>query len=359
MARKNRSALDWRGKVINHTQIGGIETSVLDDGPERGTRIAWVNTGAGLRYKVVLDRGLDIVDAFYQQHSLAWLSHGGIVAPRLAANRGLEWLWTFAGGLVTTCGLTHVGGPETDAFGERGLHGRISNLPARVESIVQPNLATGSLEMGITGVVKESRVFGPNLELRRTISGTLGEAALRIHDVVTNVGNSRTPHMLLYHCNCGWPLVDEGTKIVWKGKWVSRGLEMDNAIFNSEHDFRTCQEPLQAHRGTGEACGFLDVTPDQDGLCTVGLHNERLGLALALKYPKAQLPALANWQHWGPGEYVTGLEPGTNPPIGQAKAREQQTLLHLDPGQSRTYDLEIRVLTEEQDIRQLRTGLED
>ncbi|OHB64435.1 MAG: DUF4432 domain-containing protein [Planctomycetes bacterium RBG_13_62_9] len=348
-----KNQFDWQDKVINHAQIGGIETSVLDDGLGRGTRIAWVNTGSGLRYKVVIDRGLDIVDAFHNQHSLAWLSHAGVTASRPDANKGLEWLWTFAGGLVTTCGLTHVGGPESDQFGERGLHGRFSNLPAQVESVIQPNLATGNLGMSITAVVRESRVFGPNLELRRTISGALGEPVIRIHDVVTNVGNSRTPHMLLYHCNLGWPLVDEGARIIWKGQCVSRGLDMDNAIFNSTRDFRTCRKPLKSHRGTGEACGFIDVTPDADGMCTVGLHNKKLGLAVAIRYRKRQLPCLANWQHWGPGEYVTGLEPGTNPPIGQAKAREQRQLLHLDPGKSRTYDLEIAVLTGERDIRQL------
>ncbi len=348
-AKKTR--FNWQGKVINHAQIGGIETSVLDNGLGLGTRIAWINTGSGLRYKVVIDRGLDIVEAFYNQHSLAWLSHAGITAPRPDANRGLEWLWTFAGGLVTTCGLTHAGGPETDTSGERGLHGRFSNFPAQVESIVQPDLGTGNPEMSITALVKESRVFGPNLELRRTISGTLGEPVIRVHDVVTNVGNSRTPHMLLYHCNYGWPLVDKGTRIIWKGQCVSRGSDMDNAIFSDTHDFCIAQPPLERHRATGEACGFIDVTPDTDGMCTIGLYNEKLALAVATRYKKRQLPALANWQHWGPGEYVTGLEPGTNPPIGQAKAREQKKLLHLDPGQSRTYDLEIRVLTQEQDIR--------
>lgn len=342
---------EWQDKVGNHAQIGGIETAVLDNGLGRGTRIAWVNTGAGLRYKVVIDRGLDIVDAFYNQHSLAWLSHAGVTAPRPDANTGLEWLWTFSGGLLTTCGLTHVGGPESDEHGQRGLHGRISNLPAEVESIVQPDLHVGKLEMRITGVVRQSRVFGPNLELRRTISSTLGEPTLRINDVVTNVSNSKTPHMLLYHCNYGWPLVDAGTKIVWRGVCESRGLEMDNAIFNPRHDFRTCQKPLASHRAGGEACGFIDVTAARDGRCTIGLHNERLGLAVVTRYKKKQLPCLANWQHWGPGEYVTGLEPGTNPPIGQAAARKQRQLLHLGPGKSRTYDLEIGVLTDTKHIQ--------
>ncbi len=342
----------WHDKIGNHAQVGSIETSVLDNGLGRGSRIAWVNTGSGLRYKVVIDRSLDIVEAFHNQHSLVWLSHAGVTAPRPDANRGLEWLWAFGGGLLTTCGLTHAGGPENDSFGERGLHGRISNMPAQVESVVQPNLSSDDPGMSITALVKESRVFGPNLEMRRTISSTLGEAVIRIHDVVTNVGNSRTPHMMLYHCNYGWPLIDEGTRIIYRGECKSRGSEMDDAIFNDMHDFRTCPGPLEEHRGTGEACGFIDVTPDSDGMCTIGLHNRKLSLAVVMRYKKKQLPALANWQHWGPGEYVTGLEPGTNPPIGQGKAREQGQLIHLDPGKSRTYDLQIRVLTEDKDIKQ-------
>jgi len=349
MATKNFK-FHWQNKVNNYAQIGGIETSVLDNGPAKGTRIAWINTGSGLRYKVVIDRGADIVDAFYNQHSLAWLSHGGVTAPRPDAHRGLEWLRSFAGGLLTTCGLTHVGGPETDEFGERGLHGRISNIPASVESIVQPELLSGEPKMNITTVMKESCVFGPNLELRRTISSSLGEPTIRVHDVVTNLGNAPTPHMILYHCNFGWPLVDEGTDIVWKGKWASRGLDMDNAIFNSKHNFRKCRNPLDSHRGSGEACGFIDVVADRKGVCTVGLYNRKIGLSLAMKYKKEQLPWLANWQHFGPSEYVTALEPGTNPPIGQRKAREQKELIHIAPGKSKTYDLELTVLTDEKQI---------
>ena len=127
---------------------------------------------------------------------------------------------------------------------------------------------------------------------------------------------------------------------------------MDNAIFNDKHDCRVCRKPLKNHRGTGEACGFIEVTPDSNGMCTVGLHNRKLGLAVATRYKKKQLPCLANWQHWGPGEYVTGLEPGTNPPTGQSNARAQKKLIHLEPSKSRTTELEISVLTAPKDIQQ-------
>src|SRR3546814_9748171 len=125
---------------------------------------------------------MDIADAFFNQHGLSWLSHGGITGPQPFSNRGLDWLRTFGGGLLTTCGLSHVGGPETGDFGEQGLHGLISNTPAELESVIQPDLAAGRMELSITGVMRETRPFGPCLELRRTISGTLGRAVIRVQD---------------------------------------------------------------------------------------------------------------------------------------------------------------------------------
>jgi galactose mutarotase-like enzyme len=335
---------DRLDKVGAIQQIGGIETAVLDNGPARGSRIAWVNTGGGLRYKVAIDRGLDIADAFYNQHSLVWLSRGGLTGPRPDAHSGLEWLRTFAGGLMTTCGLTHIGGPESDENESRGLHGRFSNIPAAVESVLQPDPASGRMEMSMTALVRESKVFGPHLELRRTITSRLGEPAVTIHDEVINSGNEPCPHMLLYHCNFGWPLVDEGTEIVYKGACRSRGMDFDNELFCKGHNYKKCLAPLESHRGAGEACGFIDAVADADGFCHVGLVNHKLNLAVKMTYPRRSLPALTNWQHWGPGEYVCGLEPGTNPPIGQNCARRRGELILLEPGEKRSYELRIQVL---------------
>lgn len=340
----------WKNKISNPAQLGGIETSVLDNGLGRGTRIAWINTGTGLRYKVVLDRAMDIADAFYNQHSLAWLSHAGVTSPQPMSLQGIDWIKTFGGGLLTTCGLTHVGGPESDEYGERGLHGRISNLPAEIESVVQPDPLAGKMEMSITGKIKQTQVFGPSLELRRTISATLGEASIRIHDEVLNRGNTPVPHMMLYHFNLGWPLVDEGSEILWTGKWQSREGEKAE-IFREDHNFRNCPSPMESHSGGGEEAAFIDIEANEQGLCCCGVYNLQLQLALSLKFQKEQLPWLTNWQHWGQGEYVTGLEPGTNPPIGQSKARETDTLIHLAPGESRQYELEVEAFDNEESIR--------
>ena len=343
---------NWKNKISSPAQLGGIETSILDNGLGKGTRIAWINTGTGLRYKVVIDRGMDIADAFYNQQSLAWLSHLGVTAPQPFSNQGANWIRTFGGGLVTTCGLDHIGGPESDDYGDRGLHGSFSNTPAEIVSIIQPDPLSGNMDMSITGIIKQSQPLGLQLELKRTISGTLGDPIIRIQDEVINRGNTPAPHMLLYHFNFGWPLVDEGTKIIWEGEWTSRETGEKNKIFKKGNDFHSCPQPLKDHNGAGEEAVYIDAKADPSGFCRCGLYNEKIGIALILSFKKKQLPWLTNWQHWGYGEYVTGLEPGTNPPIGQAAARQRNELLLLEPGEKRSYDLELELVENDEQIQE-------
>jgi hypothetical protein len=332
----------WKNKVSNHLQIGGIETAVLDNGNGRGVRIAWVNTGSGLRFKVVLDRGMDIADAFYNQHSLAWISHMGVKPPDPSAVKGTKWLSSFSGGLLTTCGLTHVGGPEKDEYGERGLHDHISHSPAQLIAVNQPDLSAGDLNMSLTGKMIQSTVFGPHIELKRTIKAALGVPAVKIHDEVTNSGNQPVPHMLLYHCNFGWPLIDEGAEIQWEGE-LHIPNDRSRRIFQEGETYKNCRNPMDDHSGSGEAVGFIDIKANRDGLCECGVINSRIGIGLDLTFQKNQMKWLTNWQHWGSNEYVMALEPGTHPPIGQSAARKNNTLIFIEPGQTKNYTLQIKV----------------
>ena len=65
------------------------------------------------------------------------------------------------------------------------------------------------------GEVIQAALFGEQLALRRRIEADLGGRALRITDVVTNTGATPCPHMLLYHCNVGFPVVDAGAELVY------------------------------------------------------------------------------------------------------------------------------------------------
>lgn len=336
--------LNYKNKISNHHQLGGIETSILDNGLGRGTRIAWINTGTGLRYKVLLDRAMDIGDAFYNEHSLAWISTLGVAPPQPFSDKGLGWLRTFGGGLLTTCGLDHVGGPENDEFGERGIHGLISNTPAEIISILQPDIHTGNLEFSITGLIKLVKIFGPSYQLKRTISGKLGEAKIHFHDAVINIGNATIPHMLLYHFNFGWPLADEGSEIFWNGKITKTRGNVNTQLFEKNHG-KKLPDVLPEHAGAGEEVAFIDCDADNNGRVEAGIFNKEIGFGVKMSYTKAQLPWLTNWQHFGGNEYVTGIEPGTHPPIGQAAARETGSLIFLQPNEKKEYDLTLEIIT--------------
>lgn len=337
----------WKDKISNSAQLGGIELSTLEDGQGRGCRVAWVNTGSGLRFKVVLDRGMDIADAFYNEHSLAWISHLGVTVPN-PYSTGVNWLNSFGGGFLSTCGLTHIGPPEKDESGERGLHDRIGNIPASLISISQPDLKSNSPAMSISGKALQSlAVGGPHLELKRTISAQLGAASFKIMDEVSNVGNVAAPHMLLYHFNLGWPLIDEGTEIIWKGKWHSRGGKNNDFIFNENNfpSLKKCSSTIPEHLGKGESVGFIELESEADGMCECGVNNRQLGLKVMMRFPQKLLPCLTNWQHFGKHEYVMGIEPGTHPPIGQMAALKNKTLTYLQPEETRIYEIEIKLLS--------------
>src|SRR3954468_11294350 len=156
-------------RLINVSQIGGIERYVIDDGLGRGVRALCVNTGAGLRYRVLVDRGLDIDHASFNQHSLVYLSHKGVTAPSRAYDQGLDWLKSFACGLLTSCGPFNTGGPATDSGETVGLHGTHSNSAASLEGVFQPCLTAADPLMTIVGRIRYGQLYGPCVELKRTI----------------------------------------------------------------------------------------------------------------------------------------------------------------------------------------------
>ncbi len=338
---KTKPGIDLNSvRFINPAQVAGIETAVLADGPARGVRVAWVNTGTPLRYKVVIDRGLDIADAFYGAASLAFLSYTGTTPPTRALDGGLDWLGGFYGGLVCSCGPQHVGGPETVDGVDYGLHGTHSNTPAEVEAVCQPDPAAGKDVMSITGRVRTARMFGPNVELRRTIRSAMGTPAVEIHDEFTNRGNTPTRHCWLLHLNFGWPLLDRGSRIVYRGPVVPRSDSVK--WFTDPGKYKVAPSPVKAHTGAGEDVAFVDPPADADGLCHVGIVNEKLELGVEVTYPRKNYPRLVNWQHFGPGgEYVVGLEPVSG---GMAECGAAAGV--LAPGEVRTYDCTLRVLTD-------------
>lgn len=342
-------------KYVHPLQLGGIRTGTLDypeaggGHPGGGCRVALVDTGSGLRFTVALSRGGDIVDAAYNDTNLVYRTPNGLRPPSHGNNRDDDWLRAWPGGLLTTCGPETMGASRVEDGKRVPLHGRHSNTPAAVVGIENPDLRTGGRTgrdtMSITMLIRESRMFGPVFEVRRTISCTLGVPEIHLHDEVTNLGDNVVDHNWLYHVNLGYPLVDEGARLIYRGKAAALPFTDQAVSATRINRFKRVSGPIDRHAGGGEDCVFVDPPADRKGKVHVGLVNPKRRIGLELEYSKKQLPRFVNWQHFGSsGSYVTGIEPFYGSLLGKDNDRSPLAGTTLKPGQCREYGLTIRVL---------------
>jgi hypothetical protein len=354
MSARPRPVIRGLDKISNPAQLGSVEQYVLDNGAGRGVRVLCVNTGGGLRYRVLVDRGLDIDQAFFNQHSLTYLAHQGVTRPTRALDRGIDWLKGFPVGLLTTCGPFNIGAPARDGDEDLGLHGHHSNTAAELQSVEQPDPRAGKLDMSVVGFVRYGQLYGPQAVLKRTIRSTLGSNAIHFRDEITNLFNEPTPHAWLLHINLGYPLVDEGARFCVKAdKPIPRDDALSRDWFSGPADrYLRVPAPLKSHRGAAHVFAYFPLRSSRrDGVVDTALLNERLGLALVVSFNTKQFPNFGIWQHWGPGEYVCALEPMNGGVEGRDKDRAAGRLDTLDPGETRTYDYSLRVETDPAALR--------
>ena len=326
-------------------QLAGVQLVEAADGAERGVRRLRFATGAGFDFEVLVDRGFDIGRAWLGGRPLAWWSPVGLVGPWYHEPAGIGWFRGFAGGLVSTGGLDHVqlGGTDdatvfnyphrkTETY---GLHGRYTGLPARLAGY-GATWTGDECVLWAQAEVLQAAVFGEQLLLNRRIEADLGGTSLRITDTVTNIGATACPHMLLYHCNVGFPVVDDGAEIAYP---APAGVCVSEA---SSQDYRQLAGPEPAFV---EECYEHDMVPDAAGYVTAAVLNPAAGLGVYQRYRKDQLPHHVTWRQLGSGTYVVAMEPGTNRDAGRFDARQRGELIHLHPGEQRRYELELGALT--------------
>ena len=161
----------------------------------------------------------------------------------------------------------------------------------------------------------------------------------------------------MYHVNFGYPLLDEGARLVFGGRitGVWDGLELPatpdpGADYNP---WKNVPGNLAEHAGEGSRGLVLDVN-SHDGTARVGLINHKRRLGIELAYLGDQLPRLANWQHFGPGgTYVSALEPFFGSLFGKSADDHPLAAQYLEPGQSRNYQLMLQIHADDSGIEQL------
>lgn len=169
--------------------------SVVTNGPASGCRQIELRAAGGIDLRILPDRGFDIAHAWWRGLPIAWVEPSRETAP--APNLGgLDWIRGFSGGLLTTCGLRHIGRPTKD----HGLHGRFSHQRSQIRSVGVTVDGDTSLASA-NALIAEPDSFGPLLEVDRTITTSAGIGRMDLRDIVVNRGLAKESVKLLYHLN--------------------------------------------------------------------------------------------------------------------------------------------------------------
>jgi hypothetical protein len=204
--------------------------------------------------------------------------------------REIPFLRRFEGGMVYTCGLDSVGGREGYE-----LHGSFHNTPAEVVRAERTDE-----EIVIEANIRDTSLFGKNLVLRRKISSKIGSDSVKIEDALINLGYKDEEYCLLYHINVGYPMLDDGGKIL---------ADVDEVISRTEwskkHEASILKTSMPVDNGE-EFCYFVRLRKPE-----VSLVNERIGKTFTVSYSNDTLPHFVEWKSMVSGDYALGLEPCT------------------------------------------------
>lgn len=317
------------------SQIAGIRLFEYSDGRMRGVRAADVWTGSGFRFTVLLDRGMDLGPADFAGTPLAWI-HPAMAAPTFYEPEVGGFLRTFGGGLMVTCGLNHFGPAEQDEGFFYPQHGRVSHIPAETVN-VQCRWERDVYVLEIEGQVRQAMLYGENLLLQRRITTTLGATSLHIEDRVTNEGSHETSHMMLYHCNFGFPVISPTAFLVVDDESVRPRDELARPGLANHNHFGPPDPAFE------QQVFFHKPKTAADGTVTATLVNPELGFDIYIHYRAAELPVLTQWKMTGEGDYLCGIEPATNAEAPRKELRQRGELKMLKPGEAVDYSVEIGV----------------
>lgn len=313
-----------RARMGSLAQCARIDKLTYDDGPKRGSRLLRVVTGGGLSFEVHPDRALDIGALEIGGKNCSWLSPTGITHPAFHEGMAPNFLRTFGGGFLLTCGLDHIGVRAEQDGQVWPQHGRIGATPAE---LTHAGIDSGVLR--VSGTVRQVAAMQEHLELVRTIEAPLGGTELTVTDVVTNRAQSPQPHQVLYHCNFGWPLLSEAATVRVQSTEVAPTTEVAagcpwTKLVAPEVGYK---ERVYLH--TMKA-----------GRVQAQIDNPETKLRMTMDFDSAALPGLVQWKMLAKEVYALGVEPTNVLALGsQAQLRAKKMLPTLEPGEAKTYSL--------------------
>ncbi len=346
--------------TLTHRDLGmlipwTIRKLTLHGGRQEGVDVIVVDNGV-MTISIVPTRGMGILDATAGDIRLGWDSPvKEVVHPQyinLESRGGLGWLEGFNEWMVR-CGLEWAGHPGRDEFinnlGDKAemqltLHGRIANIPASEVEVVVDTAPPNRLR--IRGRVDERMFYGPKLELWTEISTDPATAGFRIEDTITNHGAHEQEFQMIYHCNFGSPLLQNGARFLG----AVRRITPFNA--HAARDVERYAEYGGPAKGFVEQVYCLQPVADTTGRSAIMLQNARADRGVALGFNVEALPYVTLWKNLAAVEegYVTGLEPGTGFPSTRRIERLNGRVPRIAAGATRKLGMDVTALVDRADV---------
>ncbi|MCG8482042.1 MAG: aldose 1-epimerase family protein [Clostridia bacterium] len=325
-------------------QIASIERMQIIDSSGGMNHIIQVRNATGLRFEINISRGFDIGLCEIQGIPVSWVSSTGRVSPFFYDKEAKGWHIGFEGGLLTTCGLQQAGKPSIDESEYYGQHGKISYIPA---TLLQAEILWRHDECQLVckGQIIETKACGEKLVLERTITTYLDKNRIDISDRVENHQFVRQPHMILYHLNFGYPLIDSNTHV--------HELQSEKEVVNgSDEALMSMQMPRLSLDGKPSVVLHKKIKSDSKKVeikmsNEVRFNNNMKKLNVSISYNKEQCPYLSQWRNNRNGINVMAFEPGNVSTKGRKFHREQGDLPMLDFSETKNYDLTIEFAIKE------------
>ena len=271
------------GRISNFQQVASIRRYTLSEGREKGLDVLDCDNGK-IRFLLNVSKACDIMQLYHEGQNISFISKNGFT------KRETPFLRRFEGGMLYTCGLDSVGG--RDGF---ELHGTLHNIPAEI-------IRAECNENGITleAIIRDTALFGKNLVLKRKIFTAIGGDSVTLEDTLVNEGYKTEEYCLLYHINVGYPMLDNGAKVIadvesytprtaWAKQNEDTMYEMNASTPNQE-----------------ETCYFLNLKKPE-----ITLVNGKIGKEFTVSYSGDTLPCFVEWKSMASGDYALGLEPCT------------------------------------------------
>ena len=271
------------GRISNFQQVASIRRYTLSEGREKGLDVLDCDNGK-IRFLLNVSKACDIMQLYHEGQNISFISKNGFT------KRETPFLRRFEGGMLYTCGLDSVGG--RDGF---ELHGTLHNIPAEI-------IRAECNENGVTveAIIRDTALFGKNLVLKRKIFTAIGGDNVTLEDTLVNEGYKTEEYCLLYHINVGYPMLDDGVKVIadvesytprtaWAKQNEATMYEMNASTPNQE-----------------ETCYFLNLKKPE-----ITLVNEKIGKEFTVSYSGDTLPCFVEWKSMASGDYALGLEPCT------------------------------------------------